>query len=466
MEDIKRYILEKVDSLTVSVYSVENNSKDLYYYEEFSKIFIEYLTPNNLLRQTSLKGKFNNVGKDNKIEDFEEKILDYLEQKKQNTFIKDLKLEGNILYIKCLNLDGICIIYRIVISPELLKDELFNKILYLIIRTFENNKDVLLNKYSTLKKQKENQKLVNESIEAYLNNKKVFENITQKEAIIVDNVIHNNLKDSLDFFDSEYRPLHPFKICFIFTMPLLISLTTLGILLGLPSNIFSIFIYSTFFGGSIRISKKIWNKIIYKKFIEFKNSLKEKNHLSYDLDKKRTVLNNCHNFSDNYTKCIKDVLELAYSKVTTSLEKEIESLYSLLQEYQESANASLDKVYFTTSLLGIKKQIYLKESNLDNNISKEDEVNFAKRYINYLTRKNVQYLNDEKINSCLKRIKDCEEKSLFVYATDLQMGLVEYIYENYLKVEDIKSVEEPEKIEISDVIYDVTMPLEKKIKGD
>lgn len=445
------YILKKCDTSLISLNFLDQNLVLEFSYEDFEKRFMSSLTPKKLSNEIIKKEKTIDIIRNN------------LEATECYEFIKDLTLKGNILDIESYNLSEIDSSNHIInISSELMEEEQFRQTLALITRTFEDNKNALINQYYAVKKRQENKKLYNESMKTYLNQKKKPFNISQEEAIKIDTFLHRELDDCLDLFDDEYRPLHPFTVGFVVTVPLTIVLTILGNCLNLPNNIFSVITYLVSTGGTLFMSNKVWKKIVNNKLVEFKRDLEEKYHISYDWEQKRVALNNIRDFYDDYTKCVKSVMELAYSKITTSLDYEIESLYSLLEQYQCSGNC-FNKAYFTTTLLNIKKQIFLKESNLDNkNASLVDEVSFTKKYISYLTGKNISMLDDEKVTSCLEKIKDLEDKGLYVYIVDLQMGLVEYIYNNYLQEKDSKVIRENST---SNIEYDIATSLEKIIGG-
>lgn len=457
MQNIERFIMEKVSSLTISVTSMKRNCKEEYSYEEFKENFINYLTPNDLTKKTSLKEKHNNETKES---DFGDKLLNYFEKVKQEVLIKDLKLERSLLYIEFFSLSNdYCTNYEIMISSNLQNDEQFTKILFLIIKTFETNRIALIKEFEGVKKERENQELFKESIDTYFNSKKNIL-VTFEEAIVIENIIHNNLEDCWDIFDREYRGVHPLKVISIFGIPIIVVSWILNKELNISNDFLEVLTCLLALGGTSYLSDKITRRISYSKFMEFKRSLEEKYNFSYDLDERKIAINYPFTFYYGFPKCLKSTLELAYGKITTSLTAEINGLKSLLTEFEKNYGIN-EQIYFITRLLAIKKQILLKESTIDQRYPTFfKEVEFTKQFLKYLAGDSIivskMFLEDEKVKNILDKIEDYEKKKLNVFVVDLQMGLVEYIYENYLKFESKQ--ENKESVE-----YDIDAMLERTI---
>lgn len=428
MEKVYYFIIKKIAVSRISVYNALKDTKEEYHYQEFAKYFQNLLTPNDISNQISLKAMFENETKDCSLEEFADKFLSLYETLNNKKYVKSLKLEGNSLKVECYNLDDISDYYKIVISYELLEDEKFKDILISITKTFETNKDLLAKEIEAIKKQEENKKIFKNSVITYLNEKKNF-TITQEEAIILEEIIHNNLITCCQEFDKEYRSLHPLKLISIMGVSLTISLILAGKILKAPNNFFDIFSYFVSYIGGVYIGNKIWLKTSSEKLLEFQNDLEEKYHISYDYVQRRTVLNNIMSFYDPFTKCLKSILELAYSKTTTPLEDEINGLNSLLNEYQERDNNGLDKIYFITRLLAIKTQILLKESTVDRKYSSFfDDIKFTELLMKYFT--GTIFMQDDVVNDYLSKIKECISNKNYIYVVNYQMGLTEYLYEN------------------------------------
>lgn len=465
MDKFGQYIFKKKSP---EIILIEFIGKTFFYecsYEEIKNEFLTRLTIKDLKEQNEKETAFINEKHDFSYEELENRISTFLTSKESvfTTFIKNLSIEGRVLKLEYYTLDETSsVVDEIVISDELLMDDKFSKILSLIVRTFENNKEDLVKQFYANKKNKENIELANKSIKTYFDNKNKFYNMLQKEAIVLDAVIHNQQEDSLNFFDNNYRVNHPLKVISCMGIPLITLLILIESFFKLSFNLFGITVSLVSMGGIIYIENKIWKKIVYNKFIDFKKELEEKYNISYDLEKKRVILNSQKDFYDSYTTCIKSTLELAYSKLTTPLEEEIRTLYLLLNEYQNSKNTPLEKTYFVAELLKIKEQILLKESDKKYSF-KNDEIKFAKQCIMYLTGKNSDALDDRRINSCLEKIEQSEKRGMNAEAVNLIKGLVEYIYEKYLKEEKVEVSNRFLKELESNVEYDIDIALGKKI---
>lgn len=445
------FILNKSASLTISVSNIENHTKEEYSYEEFVQKIIKFLTPNDLTNQVFLKEIYDN-------KTLEDKLIEYSNSLSLKKFIKDLKLDANILKIDCYNLDNFLENkYVFIISNDLLEDKKFQELLSSCIKTYEINKNFLAREFFSIKKQKENQDLIKASIDDYLNAKKKF-NISQEEAILLEHIYHNKFYETefFNYFNSEYKLNHQLKTIFYLGLPIIIVISVLGIYLKSPSNIMKVVIYILLPSLTFYFSEKKWLDIIYNKIVKFIQELEDNYGISYDMNQKRIILNKNNDVFDDFLKCLNSTYELAYGKITTPLEDEIVGLNSLSSEYHEKDKSSINKIYFMTRLLTIKKQILLKESTIDKKVSSYyDEVSFIERFIKYFTGKRASSLNDVNINNCLEKIKKYVEEKRYIFAVDLQMSLVEYLYENY------KSQEESEVVDIE---YAVDLVLGRKLK--
>lgn len=460
MEKMERYILKK--GTTQDSIAIEISERTLYEcnYEYFKKIFISLLTPKSLaIEDNEEKKSFDRENCSD--EEYVEKLLALLGEKKPSKAIKTLVLEGNIMEVECYDLDNATSNTSIiVIYPDLFCDEKFSSVLSLITNLYDTNKVALVRDYIAIKKQEENKNLTSNVIDNFLDNNKQS-NLTQKEGMVVLSLLCRNLKDYVDYFDEEYRKCHPIKFASCVAFPTFALAVLLGKFSVKLNTIMSSYLFLVSMGGIFFAEFKIWDKIVFDDFNTLKKELEEKYKISYDLDERKVVLNNPLTFYDAYTKCVKNTLELAYSKLTTPLDEEIKGLYSLLNEYH-NCNSNYEKVCFAISLLNIRKQIMLKESFLDKkNAISNDDIKFIEQYIKFLTGKSSKMLDDDEVDDIIERIKQNEEKKLPLFSIDLMTKAVIHIYDNYLK-EELENKEEQKELE-PNIEYDLAIPLGKKI---
>lgn len=434
MDNIEHYIFRKLDNDFLAIEFCEKNFTYECPYEYLKDFILPCLIPKEV-HETNQKERILASFSNTSYEELSNKVESLLAEEEQKKYIKNISLEKNILKIESYDIDTLELKTSIiVVEEELLNDEKLKRVLELIRETYQNNKEKLNKQFCDLTKENDNIQIAKRSISTYLEKKKI--NLTKEEAIIVDAVINRDLNDCFKYINREYRQNHPLKYIFHMGLPLVIDLFVFGSIL-IPLNSVIALISLTASLGFVSYGEcKKWNKIIFNQYTNFKRELENKYGFAYDKDDKKVSLYNPYEFYDAYTKSIKNTLELAYSKTSTDLELEIRALYSLLDEYKN--NTSLEKIYFMTSLINIRKQIMLKESSTDKNSTlkrrvRQDDVFFATSCVKFLTGKTIAMLDDEKVNRIIERIKQNEENNHLEYNLDLITQLIEYIYTQYLK---------------------------------
>lgn len=469
MDNIEHYIFRKLDNDYLAIEFCEKKFTYECPYEYLKDFILPCLIPKEV-HETNQKERILASFSNTSYEELSNKVESLLDMDEQKKFIKNMSLEKNVLKIESYDVDTLELKTSIiVIEEELLNDDKLKSILELIRETYQNNKEKLNKQFSDSTKENDNIQIAKKSVSTYLERKKI--NLSKEEAIIVDSIINRDLNDCFEYINRKYRQNHPLKYILHMGLPLVLDFIVLGsILIPLNSAIALIFLAASLGAISYGECKK-WNKIIFNQYTNFKKELENKYGFAYNKDDKKVSLYNPYEFYDAYTKCIKNTLELAYCELSTDLDEEIASLYSLLNEYQKSGKTR--KKYFVTILFSIRKQIILKRSSTDVRLNKKVKQNddeFIKGCINYLTEKNIAMLDDEKVNRIIERIKQNEENNHLEYNLDLIAQLIEYIFKQFSElsypINDGVINKSFQNKEDYRPVYDISITLEKDLMKD